>query len=253
MKGIRLVAAVALAACALPACTGGSHPGSHRYIKRVRIVDRAGNVSIVVERGEVDGRTGTRRMVYSTPRWSAHGSPPLDREHQVILTSEGQYVTVPNQAPPPGAPEIRWEFTRFPEGYAEAFVKAQGLDSNYDDLEKMASKVTRIGKAAVRGVQTRHVRMTIPSEKLADIVSDVFASIPMAPRFLERAPVSFTMDLWLDDADRALRQRYTIARDGERHTYITTSFDWGAAISISLPPDELVVKSSRPAFPGFPS
>jgi hypothetical protein len=183
--------------------------------------------------GAVDVDTSRARATGTLGLGAGEGQavPPID----VLVDGRIQYLKLP--------PELGGDrpWIRFDAGAFGGSSPAPGAATNPLDalrqLDAVIGDVERVGEEKVRGEPTVRFRFVVDALK-AD--PDAAAKLPEEVRAgLRRVPT----ELWLDSRDRPRRLRQSVDLGPSAGGKVTTTielFDFGAPVTIDLPPEDQV-------------
>jgi hypothetical protein len=198
--------------------------------------------------GEQDLTTGTMRMVFDL------GGD--DSRTETLLDGDIVYLRAPLFALFTGDPDV-WVRLDLGEAGADAGLEADqllpsdaGPTALLQQLRGAAEDVEDLGTEEVRGVETRHLRVTVDSERAItqapEQLRDQLRSYTEATGLPERYP----MEVWIDDDDLPRRVRTVLEIDDDVRgpaTQETTLelFDFGVTVDLTPPADDEVVDLDR--------
>ena len=169
---------------------------------------------------------------------AALGDMPFDGTLRMIVTAQSIYMSMPGLTDEiPGGAE--WIAMPLDGGFIPTDELSFGLGdptAMFADLEG-AGEVTEIGQDQVRGVPTTRFRVTISSETLGDVGSELFlADVPI--------------DVWIDEMGLIRRIEGSFEADGASGAVAMEFFDFGRDADITIPSGDDVFEFDLGAFFG---
>ncbi|MFA9431735.1 hypothetical protein [Egicoccus sp. AB-alg2] len=256
----RSVRAVLLAvlAVALVACGGGQDPeqllarspdaleeqGTVGYDQTIVVTDDGGEVVLDTRtEGRQDLQRGAARMVMHLGELA--GGDTLE----VLVDDTIAYVHSPQLETLVGAQWARFDLTEMAgqlPGFEPGAQEQTGPLGLLRQLRGAADDVEELGEEEVRGVRTRHLRVTIDTQRAIEQADeDTRESLRRAVEQLG-VPDRYPMELWLDE-DALPRRIVTVTQDDDPTLGSTTRemrtelYDFGEPVDVSPPdPDQVV-------------
>lgn len=160
------------------------------------------------------------------------------------LLSGGQGTWIEGEAG--DAEQITSSFGAGPTGSPAEFL---------DALEEANADITEIGTEDVRGVTTTHVRALVDLAELEATVSEEDRET-LERDLGELAGTEFPIDFWIDDDGLIRRYSMNIDRTGSEDgpssaIVVFEFFDYGADISIDVPPADEIISADQLDLEGF--